>query len=106
MRWKVFLDKIQNYISYVGFHVFTVQWDEPNEISFSFFLLLLAVSIFAWYLSLCLHPDMSNASWHELTESLQISYEKDNDKILDSIESRSCLIIDDEWLDPVFMYLI
>ena len=92
-----------------GFYVFAVRWVEPNEISFSFFfvlffLLLLAVSIFAWYFSLCLYPDMSNALG--LTESFHISSEKDNDKSRDSIESRSCLMIGSGWLDSMFKYFV
>ena len=68
--------------------------------------LLLAVSIFALYLSLCLYPDLSNASWYEITELLKISSEEDNDESRDSIESGSFLMIDDGWLDSMFIYFI
>ena len=68
--------------------------------------LLLAVSIFACYFSLCLHPDLSKVSWHTVTESLKISSEEDNDESRDSIESLSCLMIDGGWLDSIFMYFI
>ena len=67
---------------------------------------MLAVSVFAWYLSLCLCPDLSKASWYGVTESLKISSEEDNDESQDSIESRSCLMIDGGWLESVFMYYI
>ena len=68
--------------------------------------LLLAVSIFAWYLSLCLYPDLPNASWYGVTQSLKISSEEDNDESRDSIESGSCLMIDGGWLDSMFIYFI
>ena len=68
--------------------------------------LLLAVSMFAWYFSLCLHPDLSKVSWYTVTESLEISSEEDNDECRDSIESVSYLMIDDGWLDSIFMYFI
>ena len=68
--------------------------------------LLLAVFLFAWYMSLCLYPDLSKASWYGLTESLKISSEEDNDENWDSVESRICLMIDVGWLDSVFMYFI
>ena len=68
--------------------------------------LFLALFIFAWYLSLCLYPDLSKASWYGVTESLKISSEEDNDESQDSIESGSCLMIDGGWLDSVFMYFI
>ena len=60
--------------------------------------LLLAVSTFALYLSLCLYPDISKASWYGITESLKISAEDDNDESRDSMESGSCLIINGGWL--------
>ena len=56
--------------------------------------LLLAVFIFACCLSLCLHPDLSKASWYGVTESLKISSDEDNDESRDSIESGSYLMID------------
>ena len=68
--------------------------------------LLLVVFIFAWYLSLCLHPDLSRESWHGITASLKNSSEEDNDESRDSIEIGSCLIRDGGWLDSVFMYFI
>ena len=78
-----------------------------NQMIFLFrWFLLLAVSIFPWYFSLCLHPDLSKASWHTVTESLKISSEEDNDESRDSIESVSYLMIDDGWLDSIFMYFI
>ena len=60
--------------------------------------LLLAASLFALYLSLCLYLDLSKVSWYGTTESLKISSEEDNDESQDSIESGSCLIIDGGWL--------
>ena len=78
-----------------------------NQMMFLFrCFLLLAVFTFAWYLSLCLNPDLSKASWYGVTESLKISYEEDNNESRDSIESGSCLMIDGGWLDSVFMYFI
>ena len=78
-----------------------------NQMMFLFrCFLLLAVFIFAWYLSLCLYPDLSKASWYGVTESLKISSEEDNNESRDSIESGSCLMIDGGWLDSVFMYFI
>ena len=48
-----------------------------NQMIFLFCcFLLLAVSIFALYLSLCLYPDLSKASWYGITKSLKISSEK------------------------------
>ena len=67
--------------------------------------LLLAAFIFALYLSLCLYPDLSKASWYGITESLKISSEEDNES-RDSIESGSCLMIDGGWLDSMFIYFI
>ena len=58
---------------------------------FRCFLLLVAF-IFAWYLSLCLHPDLAQASWCGVTESFQISSVEDNDESRDSIETGRCLI--------------
>ena len=50
-----------------------------NQMIFLFCrFLLLAVSIFAWYLSLCLYPDLSKASWYGVTESLKIFSVEDN----------------------------
>ena len=69
-------------------------------------LLLLAVFIFAWYLRLCLYPDLSKASWYGVTEFLKISSEENNDESQDSIKSRSCLMIDSGWLDSKLMYFI
>ena len=69
-----------------------------NQMIFLFrCFLLLAVSIFALYLSLCLYPDLSKASWYGIAELLKISSEEDNDESQDSMESRSCLIIDGGW---------
>ena len=65
--------------------------------------LLLAVSIFALYLSLCLYPDLSKASWYGITESLKISSKEDNDESRDWIESGSCLMIDGGWLELMFL---
>ena len=47
--------------------------------------LLLAVFIFAWYLRLCLYPDLSKASRYWVTESLMISSEEDNDESRDTV---------------------
>ena len=69
-------------------------------------ILLLALSIFALYLSLCLYPDLYKASWYGITESLKISSEEDNDESRDSMESGSCLMIDGGWLDSMFIYFI
>ena len=67
-----------------------------NQMMFLFrCFLLLAVFIFAWYLSLCLYPDLSKTSWYGVTESLKISSEEDNNESRDSIESGSCLMIDE-----------
>ena len=68
--------------------------------------LLLAVFIIAWYLSLCLYPDLSKASWYGVTQTLKISSEEDNNESRDSIESGSYMMIDGGWLDSVFMYFI
>ena len=66
-----------------------------NQMMFLFCcFLLLAVFIFAWYLSLCLYPDLFKASWYGVTESLKVSSEEGNDKSWDSVESGSCLMID------------
>ena len=65
--------------------------------------LLLAVSIFAWYLSLCLYPDLSKASWYGVTELLKISSKEGNDESRDSIESGSCLMIDGGLLNSMVM---
>ena len=78
-----------------------------NQMLFLFrCFLLLTISIFALYLSLCFYPDLSKASWYGVTESLNISSEEDNDESQDSIESGSCLMIDGGWLDSMFMYFI
>ena len=78
-----------------------------NQMMFLFrCFLLLAVFIFAWYLSLCLYPDLPKASWYGVTESLKISSEEDNNESRHSIESGSCLMINGGWLDSVFMYYI
>ena len=53
--------------------------------------LLLAVSIFAFYLSLCLHPDLSRAFWYGITESLKIYKTTEYLRmkgVLDSVELR------------------
>ena len=71
------------------------------------FLSLVVFIHLAWYLSLCLYPDLSKALWYGVTESLEISSEKDNDESLDSIEIGSCLMIDNGvWLDSVLMYIV
>ena len=79
-----------------------------NQMIFLFrCFLLLAVSIFAWYLSLCLYPDLSKTSWYGVTESLKIFSVEDNDKSRDSIENGSCLeAIDVGYLDSMFVYFI
>ena len=76
-----------------------------NQMIFLFrCFLLLAVSKFAWYLSLCLYPDFSKASWYGVTTSLKISSEEDNVESQDSVERRSGLRIAVGWLDSMFMY--
>ena len=66
-----------------------------NQMMFLFrCFLLLAVFTFAWYLSLCLYPDLSKASWYGVTESLNISSEEDNNESRDSIEWK---LLDDRW---------
>ena len=78
-----------------------------NQMIFLFrCFLLLAVSMSALYLSLCLYPDLSKAYWYGITKSLKISSEKDNDENQGSMESGSCLMIDGGWLDPMFIYFI
>ena len=78
-----------------------------NQMIFPFrCFLLLTVFIFALYLSLCLHPDLSKTSWHEITESLKISFEENNNESRDSMESGSCLMIDGGWVDSMFIYFI
>ena len=57
-------------------------------------------------LEFCMNPGLSKASWYEVTETLKISSEKDNNESRDSIDSGSCLMIDGGWLDSMFMYLI
>ena len=65
-----------------------------NQMIFLFrCFLLLAVSIFAWYLSLCLYPGLSKASWYRVTTSLKISSEENNVESRDSIASGSGLTI-------------
>ena len=77
-----------------------------NQMMFLFrYFLLLDLFIFAWYLSLCLYPDLSKASLYEVTQSLKIFSEDDNNESRRKI-IRSCLIIDGLWLDSVFMYFI
>ena len=68
--------------------------------------LLVAVFIFASYLSLWLYRDLPKAFRYGITESLKISSEEDNDESRDSIESRICLMIDGGWLDLMFIYFI
>ena len=82
------------------YYVFAVRRVDSNDVLFSLF--------FCCPLYVCLHPDLSKAFWYGVTESLKISSEKDNDESRDSIESRSCLIIDGGWLwlDSIFMYCI
>ena len=87
---------------YAGFYVFPVRL---GMFLFCCFLLV-AVFIFAWYLSLCLHLDLSKISWYVVTDWLKISSEEDNDESQDSIDNGTCLMIDGEWLDSVFMYFI
>ena len=53
-----------------------------------------------------MYPDFSNASWYGVTESFKNYFDEDNVEIRDSIESKSCLMIDGGWLDSVFMYFI
>ena len=78
-----------------------------NQMIFLFrCFLLLAVSIFALYLSLCLYPDLSKASWYGVTESLKISSEEDNDESRDLMQSGSCLMINGGLLDSMFIYFI
>ena len=78
-----------------------------NQMIFLFrCFLLLAVYIFALYLSLCLYPDLSKASWYGITESSKISSEEDNYESRDSIENGSCLMINGGWLDSMFIYFI
>ena len=78
-----------------------------NQMIYLFrYFLLLAVSIFALYLSFCLYPDLSKASWYGIRKSLKISSEEDNDENQDSIESGSCLTIDGGCLNSVFIYFI
>ena len=64
---------------------------ELNQMMFLFrCFLLLAVSIFAWDLSLCLCPDLSKATLCGVTESLKFSSEEDNDESQNSIKIGSC----------------
>ena len=71
-----------------------------NQMIFLFCcFLLLASSLFALYLTLCLFLDLSKVSWYGTTESLKISSKEDNDESRDSMESGSCLMIDGGWLD-------
>ena len=65
--------------------------------------LLLGVSIFTLYLSLCLYPDLSKASWDGTTK---ISSEEDNVESRDLMESGSYLMIDGGWLDSMFIYFV
>ena len=44
-----------------------------------------------------MYPDLSKASCYGITELLKITSEEDNDESRDSMESRSCLIIDGGW---------
>ena len=102
---KCFLIRLRNIFPML---VFTfLPYGGLNQMIFLFrYFLLLAVSIFAWYFSLCLYPDLSKASWYGVTESLKIFSENDNDESRDSIESGSCLMINGGWLDSMFMYFI
>ena len=78
-----------------------------NQMIFLFHCSLLLVSfILAWYLSLCLPPNLFKVSWYGVTESLKISPDEDNDESWDLIEVGGCLIIDGGLLDSVFMYLV
>ena len=52
---------------------------------------MLALSMFTLYLSLCLCPDLSKASWYGITDLLKISSDGDNDESQELIDSRSCL---------------
>ena len=85
--------------------VFTfLLYGELNQMMFLFrCLLLLVVFMFAWYLSLCLYPHLSKASWYGRIASLKISAETDNDESRDLIEIGSCLIIDVFYLIIFFM---
>ena len=77
-----------------------------NQMMFLFScFLLVVVFVFAWYLSLCLHPDLSNTSWYGVTDWLKIFSEEDNES-QDSIDNGTCLMIDGEWLDSVFLYFV
>ena len=101
----MFLAKIEEYFSCVDFTF--LLYGGLNQIIFIFrCFLLLAVSIFTLYLSLCLYPHLSKASWYEITESLKISSEEDTWESRDSIESGSSLMIDGGWLDSMFIYFI
>ena len=53
-----------------------------------------------------MYPDLSKASWYDLTASLKISSEEDDDESRDLIEIGSCFFIDGGCLDSVFMYFI
>ena len=105
MRWKVFLDKIEEYFSCVDFYVFAVRWVEPNNIYFSLFFVTSCIYIY-FVLELCFYPHLSKASWYEITESLKISSEEDTWESRDSIESGSSLMTDGGWLDSMFIYFI
>ena len=104
-RGKCFLIRFRNIFSMLVFPF--LLYGGLNQMIFLFrWFLLLAASIFALYLSLCLNPDLSEASWHGITEAWKISSVEDNDESRDSIESGSCLMIDGGWLDSMFIYFI
>ena len=65
---------------------------------------LLAVFIFAGYLSLRLHHDLSKASWYKVTESWKISCEEYKDESRDSIESGGCLMIGGVFYLNIFFF--
>ena len=67
----------------------TVGWTKWYFFFVVFFML--ALSMFTLYLSLCLCPDLSKASWYGITDLLKISSDGDNDESQELIDSRSCL---------------
>ena len=89
----MFLYKIEKYFSCVGFYISAVRCVEQVMFLFRCFLLL-TVLIFAWYLSLCLYPDLFKASWYGVTESLKISSDEGIDESWDLREQKS---LADRW---------
>ena len=97
-RGKCFLIRFRNIFSMLVFPF--LLYGGLNQMIFLFrWFLLLAASIFALYLSLCLNPDLSEAPWYGITEALKISSVEDNEESRDSVESGSCLMIDGGWFD-------